>query len=184
MNIGCIGWGSLTWNPGTLPIRNGWFEDGPLLPVEFARQSSGNRITLVLVPTTPCVRTLWCLLVVEDLSAARNALAQRESVLKSKEQNIGFWTRTSGSSGQFEDVIGAWAEPRQLDAVVWTNLGPKWGKTEGLFPSFDDVMHFVQEKGPNSDAAEYIRKAPHQIDTNYRRRLIAELPWLWTERQS
>jgi len=178
MNIGCLGWGSLIWNPDTLPVRSGWYQDGPLLPVEFARHSSEDRVTLVLVPTVPSVRTLWCLLAVTDLQTARDELAARESVLKTKERNIGFWSRTSGASGMFAEVIGNWAAGHQLDAVVWTSLGPKWQHVEGRVPSADDVLNFVRPQGPDSKAAEYIRKTPEQVDTEYRHRMISEIDWL------
>lgn len=161
-----------------LPLRNGWFWDGPLLPIEFARHSSKDRVTLVLVPTVPSVRTLWCLLVARDLQTARDELARRESVPKSKDHNIGFWSRTSGASGTLADVIGNWAAAHQLDAVVWTNLGPKWQKEEGRVPSVEEVSEFIRSQGPDSPAAEYIRKAPVQIDTDYRRRMVAEIDWL------
>jgi hypothetical protein len=178
MNIACLGWGSLIWNPDTLPLRNGWFQDGPLLPVEFARHSSNERVTLVLMPTLPSVRTLWSLLAVGNLGTARDELARRECVLKTKDRAIGFWCRTGGATGTCADVVGDWALAHQLDAVVWTSLGPRWQQEEGRVPSVDEVVNFVRAKGPESLAAEYIRKAPTQVDTDYRRRMVAAIDWL------
>jgi hypothetical protein len=60
--IACIGWGSLIWNPGDLPLYGNWENDGPDLPVEFGRESSGRRITLVVCDDVKRVRTFWVLL--------------------------------------------------------------------------------------------------------------------------
>jgi hypothetical protein len=48
MTIGCLGWGSLIRDQGKLPVRGTWQGDGPELPVEFARQSTNGRVTLVV----------------------------------------------------------------------------------------------------------------------------------------
>jgi hypothetical protein len=68
--------------------------------------------------------------------------------------------------------------PRQLDAVVWTNLGPKWDKEIGRVPSASEVVEFVREQGDASEAAKYVRNAPAQIDTDYRRLMVAGISWL------
>lgn len=78
VDIVCLGWGSLIWRPETLPIRSGWSEDGPCLPVEFARQSRDGRITLVIVPGVRSVRSLWARMSVDRLEVAKEALRVRE----------------------------------------------------------------------------------------------------------
>src|SRR5467141_640090 len=97
MQIACLGWGSLIWDPRELPVRGKWFDDGPMLPIEFARQSSDGRITLVLVPPTfPFVRCLWKPMSVRKLTEARTALGHRESSKSEKpERSVDFWPRGS-----------------------------------------------------------------------------------------
>ena len=57
--IGTVGWGSLIWDSRGLPTRGVWFDDGPLLPIEFARESSNGRITLVICDISYRVRACW-----------------------------------------------------------------------------------------------------------------------------
>ena len=76
--IACLGWGSLVWNHDEgLPVEGGWHTDGPQLPVEFTRVSSGERLTLVVTEGAPPVTILWAALAVSSLGDAMNALAKR-----------------------------------------------------------------------------------------------------------
>src|SRR5712691_3297182 len=54
-----------------MPIQRYWFNDGPLLPIEFACHSTKDRITAVIVPGVRRVRSLWAIMTVNDVDAAR-----------------------------------------------------------------------------------------------------------------
>ena len=68
--IACIGWGSLIWDPRSLPIEGMWSTDGPDLPIEFTRESSDGRMTLAITPDFAAVQTLWILMRVDTLADA------------------------------------------------------------------------------------------------------------------
>lgn len=98
MKIACLGWGSLIWDPRELPMRGTWFEDGPLLPIEFARESADKGITLVIGEVELTVRSLWTLLSVASLDEARRKLAEREKIAKNIEHFVGFWENATDTS--------------------------------------------------------------------------------------
>ena len=77
--------------------------------------------------------------------------------------------------------IEKWARARDLDGVIWTALPAKFDD-EDRTPSEEEVIaHLRRLTGTQRDEAErYIRQAPRQIDTPYRRRIEAELHWLPT----
>lgn len=186
MKIACLGWGSLIWDPRDLPIQTCWFEDGPLLPIEFARHSTAGYITLVIVSEVQEVRevrSLWTPMIVPDLDSARFKLAEREGIKpENVQRDIGYVSSTGLSNGQCADVIGRWASYIGLDVVVWTNLPPKF-QGEMRVPSVEEVISFLQTRSPEikQRAEEYVRRAPRQIDTEYRRRIEAELNWIPTD---
>lgn len=181
--IACIGWGSLVYSPGHLPFRAGWQYDGPLLPVEFARESGGKRITLVLCPGVPRVQTCWTLLDVPDFESARQSLGLREypgAKPKWITANIGFWDQATGNSFGLEaETIAAWATERGLAGAVWTNLPCKFNQTNGMMPTVEQVIAYLRalDGEARQKAEEYVRKAPAQIDTPYRRLIAQELGW-------
>ena len=179
INIACLGWGSLVWDPRGLPIRRSWFDDGPLAHVEFARQSQDGRITLVIVPKDKAhpVRLLWALMDDECLKEAQEHLRIREGNPPS--EDIGRWLRGS-SSPRCIPELDNWALARSLDAVIWTALPPKFEGEECRTPTEEAITTYLRQlTGTKRDNAErYIRRAPRQIDTVYRRRIEAELGWL------
>jgi len=177
--IACLGWGSLVWDARELPIHRQWFRDGPLVKVEFLRQSQDNRMTLVLHSSVEPVRSLWALMTVRALDEAKKALAAREGILdKNIDKHIGCWSRSNPDPACIVE-IGAWAASRGVEHIVWTALPPKFkGKNEQC-PSLEQVLaHLSELTGPERDTAEnYVRSAPAQIDTPYRRHIEARLGW-------
>ncbi|MEZ5901225.1 MAG: hypothetical protein R3D51_17225 [Hyphomicrobiaceae bacterium] len=179
MKIACLGWGSLIWDPGALPVSSEWYGDGPDLSVEFARQSSNGRITLVVTEGVQSIPVLWTDLRADAPDHARMLLAEREGVSKKNASRlIGLWSSTDRSSWSNAPAIGDWATTRRLDAVVWTALGPKFSG-ENRIPSRTEVVDYLRslEGKKRSLAENYIRKTPSQIRTQYRQAIEEALGW-------
>ena len=179
MLIACVAWGSLVWDSRDLPLQGNWMTDGPLLPVEFARQSDNEQITLVLLPEYPLVRCLWIPLGVPDLEKAREVLGKCERIPpKMIDQNISHWLGGRGDSTVSEQ-IGSWARALQIDAVVWTDLPPKFNGERERIPTREEVVSYLRAlpDAMRKRAEHYIRMTPRQIDTEYRRHIITVLGW-------
>jgi hypothetical protein len=167
-----------------LPIRGGWQTDGPFLPIEFARLSNHNRITLVILYDNlnyAASRSLWTLLDVDSATEAFAALKKREGVTSN--QNIGLWEKgTAHPLHKMDGRIAQWAEAMGLDAVVWTKLGPKWEegkKTVNRMPTEEEVIKKIStwDEPLGTYARLYLQMAPKQIDTPYRRAVFAKFGW-------
>ena len=167
MNIACLGWGSLIWDSRSLPLGGEWHKDGPCLPLEFARQSSGDRITLVIVEGLAPVVTLWALLEVTTLAQAIAALADREG---SPPRYIGRWPSQQGEAYPQSAVIAEWAVERGIEGVVWTALPCGMTERRGELPSLAELQSHLSnlDDGSRAEAAKYIFNAPAQIQTPYR----------------
>lgn len=180
MLIACLGWGSLIWDTRELPVRGAWFTDGPFLPVEFARQSSDGRITLVLMPSSsPLLRSLWQPVAARNVADARKTLGLRECQgLAEPKSCIDYWPR--GTRNRFvERQVGQWARRLQIDAVVWTNLCPRFQGKNMSIPSEHDIVTYLQglRGSVRTKARRYIQMTPKQIDTDYRRAIKQALGW-------
>ena len=185
--IACIGWGSLVWDPRSLPLHGTWQNDGPPLPVEFARESGtrpGKRcISLVICADVPRVQTCWALLDVPDIRTARDELGRREYEEAKPnwiEANIGFWDGASGtSSGMEAETIAAWAAERGFAGAVWTSLPCGFRKIRGTMPTVQAVVSYLRalDAVDKPGAEKYARSAPPQIDTSYRRAIAEALGW-------
>lgn len=178
--IACIGWGSLIWDARSLDVDGHWHADGPALPVEFARQSSNGRITLVIVQGFSSVPTLWSVFNTHDLAEARESLRQRERIPRSvTDDRIAHWRRGENPIAEPDATISRWAAGKDLEAVVWTNLPAKFGGIDGRVPTESELVAYLQTlEGQVRAAAEtYVRRAPRQIATAYRRAIEEALGW-------
>lgn len=169
--IACIGWGSLIWEQGDLPVIGEWRPDGPQLPVEFARQSSADHITLVIVESDRRVPTLWAELNVESLAAGVEALKVRERV--DYASPIGRWPNATKKIYPFIDEIAAWARARGISGVVWTALLPGMKDDRGTIPTLEQLVTHIGrlDAAALEKATIYIANAPSQIMTPYRQAL-------------
>jgi hypothetical protein len=176
------------------------------LPIEFARTSSKSadkRVTLVTLSEAPPVRTLWCLLAVNDLNEAKQALVEREGITGEKKlDKIGFWEpkvdpeQQSAAGGDplakekpadkakpkpkqdVADAVGRWAAANDLAGVVWTDLEPTFGdKFEQKV--IEAVLKHLRSLSYTDGkyAEEYVRRTPRQIDTECRRAIEKAFGW-------
>src|ERR1700686_610138 len=166
--IACIGWGSLIWDRRNLDVDGRWRADGPALPVEFARQSSDGRITLVVVQGSAPVPTLWSAFNTRDLVEARESLRERERIPRSRAGDlIADWHRGENPVSEPNATISAWAAARDLESAVWTNLSPKFAGRDGRIPTEADVVAYLRalEGEARAAAEENVRRVPRQMNT-------------------
>ena len=113
------------------------------MPVEFTRQSHDGRMTLVIEPRAARVRVLWAHMVPLDLAVAVRALCDREGIADEKCSSwIGSWKRGFQAP---DNIAGlpVWAEAHEIDAVVWTALGPRF-ENKARSPSADEVIKYLR----------------------------------------
>lgn len=189
MKIAILGWGSLIWNPGKLEInktegQNGWFIDGPILPIEFARVSQDGRLTLVIMSGKEEVKTLYAISKFEELDHVIIDLSIREGCPKSK---IGFFVKSHGifnSKFNIKTSIERWINQKEeIEAVVWTDLSMNFKEKIGLDFTVENATNYLKylPTDVKLKAEQYIRRAPPTIDTFMRRSIEKELKWFKIE---
>lgn len=186
MKIAILGWGSLLWQPKDLQFdkKIGWSENGPMLPIEFARISKDGRLTLVITKDAKEVKTYFAISSYESEEEAVLNLAVREGCGR---KQIGSYDKSNNTFSKevfFENNILEWINHTDIDAVIWTNLGEKWdikndnGEVIDTIVSNKRVDYLKNLKNhKRALAEEYIRKTPTQIDTHYRGLIEKELDW-------
>jgi hypothetical protein len=178
VNIACIAWGSLLWKPGPLKLASPWQPDGPLLPLEFVRDSDDSaELAIVLHEPAPPVPTWWARLAADSLDDAREMLREREKIRPE-------WARQFVGSipnpyGPEDARVAAWMAGRGLDAVVWTALPAKFAGVGERAPSAHEAIAFLDglTGETREEAEQYVRKVPKDIRTLYRTLFEQQLGW-------
>lgn len=179
MKIACIGWGSLLWEPGALMLASGWQAGGPLLPLEFARDSDdSDELALVICDGAPLMPTFWASMAATDLDVALDQLRRREKICSEHPE----WAASMPAvrSGESDDPrMAVWLAGQPFDAVIWTALPPKFDNLGGRVPSVEQALALLSSLrgSAREHAEEYVRRIPAAIMTPYRARFEQELGW-------
>jgi len=174
-----IGWGYLIWEPGSLDVDTNWYQDGPRLPVEFARFASGPRLLPVLVEGAPTQPAFWTLSRKATVLAAAGDLAVRESIFS---HDVGYWSRDENmrSSTGIDAIIGAWVESKGLAGAVGRAPEPHLPELPPGFPSHRvrlDWLRRLIATGRAAAAQDYFERMPAQIRTPFQALVERELGW-------
>lgn len=194
MNIAVLAWGSVVWDLRDLRIASQFAPVGPELPLEFARVSGDNRLTLVVdeVVGTNC-GTFAAKSVYDDLDDALTNLWKREGsgsgsapVDIRASRRVGFIEVVSGAqSAKALDrqagsvrAVQTWAKQHGYEAVIWTALASNFPeKTGSDFSTSAALRHLdALDKLSFARALNYIWSAPPQIETPVRRSVNERWP--------
>jgi hypothetical protein len=153
MQVAIIGWGSLISSPGILGLQSRWHRDGPLLPVEFARISSGDRLTLVIqregTPRLDLIHT-----------ASADGVCS-DGIADSVKESMSIWLR----------------QKPDLSGCVWTGLTGNWEKERKCVYTPADAVQYLRGLDDPARAREYVQTTPSQIQTEARTLIRAQLGW-------
>jgi hypothetical protein len=175
MIIAILGWGSLIWEPKELEFDRtiGWLENGPILPIEFARISNNKRLTLVITHEGTPVKTMYSISTNNRLDLAVTNLIKREGTIK---RHIHSYCKINGFSDSnflYKDNIIDWINTTDYDCVIWTNLPENWKEKT------NDRIEYLKTLSLDESllAKEYICNTPSQTQTKYRTLIEEKLNW-------
>lgn len=174
--IVCLGWGSLIWNPGALGVKGQWEPNGPNAPVEYLRQSSDGRLTLVIDKESQKTVVLWVRMRATNLEAAKENLCMREGT---KRKYIGSWRKGDPVPEEIPD-LSHWAASIKADAIILTALQAKFNGDNFQKPSYQEALNYLKglPQETRSKAEDYVRKTPRQIRTPFRELFEKDLGWV------
>lgn len=186
MKIAILGWGSLIKEPRDLPIVGEWQPDGPNLWIEFSRisQRGARAGCLTLVIDERCESEVTTLHVLSKRSAMPQAIADLQAREGTSQDEIGFCEVTAGHFAPIAlsrhpkscERIRAWAQAKGFDAVIWTALARRFKDALGIPFSPAAALDYLNGlPAPTKEKAlDYIRSAPAQTMTPFRRLLLAQ----------
>ncbi|MGI4777874.1 MAG: hypothetical protein ACRYGA_07090 [Janthinobacterium lividum] len=181
MRIACLAWGSLLWKTGPLRLASNWKDDGPCLPIEFARVGDKGELSTVILEGRASQRTWWALVDAVDVTVAREMLRRREQIAADKPEWLGSLPSIATAPGSHPCVsaIDEWRTDNGLDAVVWTALPPRHAGEEGRTPTTDEAVDYLDGlTGDTRDHAEdYVRRIPPSLTTACRTAIERRLGW-------
>lgn len=181
--IAVLGWGSLIWDPQDLRTERAWRPDGPCLPVEFARKSSRDRVTLVLWNDAPTSRTWWTKSLTGDIDEAAENLRVREGPTRRT------WIHLVDARGARDldgrdvtgpeaDIVRQWLKGRnELAGAVWTAIEPDGFAGSNLAGEVVQHLQRLAESGSIDAAREYMRRAPETVMTPVRLAVFQAFGW-------
>jgi hypothetical protein len=186
VKIVCIAWGSLLWEPGPMRLASDWRPDGPMLPLEFVRDSDdSDELALVLHAPAPPMPTRWALLGTADLAEAREMLRAREKIRREFPQWVGSLPDPvppglpAATPAAVVADITAWMRARDVQAAVWTALPAKFAGVSERAPSAHEALACLDglEGDARAHAEAYVRRIPTDIRTLYRGLIEERLGW-------
>jgi sirohydrochlorin ferrochelatase len=187
MNIAILGWGSLVPDPRGLPIAGPWQIDGPMLSIEFSRISRSRERAdcLTLVIDERCGSEITTLHVPSTRAELPQAVADLQECEGTHQDDIGFCevagprfaARALRRHPTSCDRIRAWALRKGFDAAIWTALPPRFRDAIGIPFTPAAALNYLNGLPPATKelALQYIRTAPPQTTTAFRRLLLAQI---------